>query len=180
MTQLTATQALALSGELAAEVVAREAALRAHPYDASKYVWRSDDKVGNTLSEIEEIRVHGFPLPSGQGDALGYINYRGFQYEGQEGFLKRELYVRDLPKADLVDKDVFDPFELLYLVPDEVQEKTMLDGGYEEVTHNNYGRGYILESKDEIVKVYFMNLRGETPTMPRGANIRWVKRTNLL
>ena len=179
MTQLTATQALGLSAELTAEVAARKAFLAANPYDASKYVWRSDDKVGNTLSEIEEIRVHGFPLPSGQGDALGYINYRGFQYEGQEGFLKRELYVMSIP-CDVVDKETFDPFELLYLVPDEVQEKTMLDGGYEEVTHNNYGRGYILESKDEIVKVYFMNLRGETPTMPRGANIRWVKRTNLL
>jgi len=179
MTQLTATQAAALSSELAAEVVARAAERLAHPYDASKYVWRSDDKVGNTLSEIEEIRVHGFPLPSGQGDALGYINYRGFQYEGQEGFLKRELYVRSIV-ADVDDRETFDPFELLYLVPDEVQEKTMIDGGYEETTHNNYGRGYILESKDEIVKVYFMNLRGETPTMPRGANIRWVKRTNLL
>lgn len=179
MSQLTATQALALSGELAAEVVAREAALRANPYDASKYVWRSDGKVGNTLSEIEEIRVHGFPLPAGQGDALGYINYRGFQYEGQEGFLKRELDVLRYAQ-DVEDGETFDPFELLYLAPQEIQEKTMLDGGYEEVTHNNYGRGYILASKDEIVKVYFMNLRGETPTMPRGANIRWVKRTNLL
>lgn len=179
MSQLTATEALALSAELSLEVKARQAALAANPYDASKYAWRSDGKCGNTLSEIQEIKAYGFPLPSGEADALGYIHYKGFQYEGQDGFLEATLKMFDM-NEDVEESESFDPFELLYLVSDEAQEKTMLDGGYEEVTHNNYGRGYILESKDDIVKVYFMNLVGETPTMPRGANIRWVKRTNLL
>lgn len=175
--RLTADEALSLSQTLSKEVADRAAARAAVPYDASSYTWQSDDKVGNTLSEIQDIRSHGYPLHHGVAESIGHIRYRGYQYEGTDGFLKgSKPYV----SRNEVPGNVEDPFSYLYLLPIEEQEAVLRDIGKEECVHKTKGRGYILQSSEAGLEVYFLTLPGETPTVPHGANIKWVKRENLL
>jgi hypothetical protein len=146
-------------------------------YDASRYPWRSDGHVGNTLQEILEIRTTGAPLPKAKEGGLGYLNYRGYQYEDGQGFLKGS---RSWSETKTEDVENYDEIDFLYREPQGEQEKYLLSKGYEEIVHNNHGRGFLLDRSDDLSKVYFMQLSGSTPSCHHGANIRWVKQSNLL
>lgn len=172
--RLTADEALSLSRELSAEIKSKKAD---PPYDASSYVWQSDDKVGNTLPEIEDIRAYGYPLSHGVSDSIGYIKFRGYQYEGEDGFLKGS---RPWREQQPTDHEVADLYELLYLLPIEQQIETLVANGKQEFVHIRHGLGYLLDNAENLVRMYFLYLPGETPTVHRGANIKWVKRENLL
>jgi hypothetical protein len=150
----------------------------AREYDASNYAWRSDGHVGNTLTEIREIRANGFPLPKSRNATSGEMHFRGFQYENEEGFLKGSRPYTIKKKDE--DVEDYEAIDFLYLEPQAVQEKYLNDLGYAEVVHNNHGRGFLLGSTEELSKVFFMELRGSTPAIHHGANIRWVKKSNLL
>jgi len=147
----------------------------AQEYDASNYAWRSDGHIGNTLSEILEIRAQGFPSPKAKERGLGYLRYRDYQYEN--GFLSGSHAFS--PKKH-EDKESYNEIDLLYKEPLELQEKYFTDLGAPEVVHATHGRGYLLDSSDELSRVYFMQLRGSTPSIHHGANIKWVMKKNLL
>jgi hypothetical protein len=179
VSQLSETSASTLSHQLAHEVKVRAAQRLAEPYDASSYAWKSDGKVGNTLVEIEEIRAYGYPLGKAQRIGLGDIRFRDYQYELGKGFLKGSHTWRENKHVE--DKG-YSEIDYLYAEPPTVQETWLIGQGYAEVVHNVHGRGFLLESPQDspIVKVYFMDLPGSTPSCHHGANIRWVKRSNLL
>lgn len=151
--------------------------LLASEYDASRYAWRSDGHVGNTLSEIMEIRTTGAPLPKSKGQGIGYMHYRDYQYEDGAGFLKGS-HPYTIKKNE--DTEDYAEIDFLYTEPLAAQEAYLNNLGAPEVTHATHGRGYLLESSDELSKVYFMQLRGSTPSIHHGANIKWVKKSNLL
>lgn len=170
-------------GNIREEVIAESAKrseitrLLASEYDANRYAWRSDGHVGNTLSEIMEIRSQGFPSPKAKERGLGYLRYRDYQYEDGQGFLKGS---HPFAEQKDVDREEYSELELLYKKPLADQEAYLLDIGAVEVVHLQHGRGFLLESTEELVKVYFMQLPGSTPSCHHGANIKWVKRSNLL
>jgi len=168
-------------GNIHDEVVAESAKrseitrLMASEYDASRYAWRSDGHVGNTLTEIMEIRTCGFPLPKAKESGLGYLHFRDYQYA--DGFLKGS---RPYTTKKNEDSENYAEIDFLYTEPQAAQEKYLNDFGYAEVTHATHGRGYLLDSSDELSRVYFMQLRGSTPSIHHGANIKWVLKSNLL
>lgn len=181
MARMTEAEASALRAELAAEVVQRDTERRANPYDPSTYVWRSHDKIGNTLTEIKEIATYGYPLPKEREDSSGGMRYRGYQYEQKDGFLKGSAPWADPPVNSDIDADgPASPYEIMYLLPYDAQEMALRNVGKEEVLHKIHGKGFLLDIKPGMSKVYFMNLPGETPTIRYGANIRWIKNENLI
>ena len=149
----------------------------AQEYDASNYAWRSDGHVGNTLNEIMEIRAQGFPSPKAKERGLGYLHFRDYHYEDGHGFLKGSHAFAERKHED---RENYNEIELLYRESLEAQEKYFADLGSTEVVHATHGRGFLLDSSDELSRVYFMQLRGSTPSIHHGANIKWVEKKNLL
>ena len=176
--RLSEVSALAHSRELSHEVRVRQAHRLAEPYDASNSAWKSDGRVGNTLSEIREIRAYGYPLGKAQRVGLGDLRFRDYQYEDGCGFLKGSHTWRE----EKHDDKGYAEIDYLYTEPLPEQEKYLISRGYAETVHNVHGRGFLLEAPADslLVKVYFMELPGSTPSCHHGANIRWVKRSNLL
>lgn len=142
--------------------------------------WRSHDKIGNTQIEIAEIRATGAPFSEVEVEPGGFA-YRA--HEGYtDGFLKstQEMKDRGWYLEEARDGVSIDPFEDVYDLPVEEQDKVFTDLECAEVVHKVHGRGYIVDSTDDGVRVFFMTLPVSTPSIRRGANIKWVKRENLL
>lgn len=177
MPRLTAEQALEVSHQLSAEVKQRQTQRTPYECDDS---WRSHDKIGNTLDEINEIRAYGHPLPKqDEGTSAGFHKFRDYIYEYPLGFLFPQYLSSGVRRKPEEKESTSVALQVMSLLP-EILVEDCYASGRPEVVHKMHGKGFIMDSKEDMVEVFFPDLYPRSLTKNYGASFKWVKRENLL